>query len=201
MLLKRFIFWLKTKDTIYTFFCIKKCLRWIVFNPLWETQGLGEIKKFLTSWNIVNYHIISRNPLIIMDIWQHRSSRNLSDYIPKDSIVHFICLNWWHLENDADVENIQKEYAAHREQYPRHEIIYLCNTSNQYDLFARCQLPCLLCHQNAFLDENMHKIISECPKKYNAIYVAVGVPCKRHYLAKEIPHLASPEDLQRRPGA
>ena len=189
-MINSFFFWIKTRDNLYSFFCLKKLLRFVLFNPIWKIKIFRGVVNYMRSWMIVNYHIINKDPLIIVDVLQHRSFRSLDDFLPHPQKAHYVCLNWWHLESEADIKIIKQQYENYKKQFPENEILYLCNSMTQYTLFRNSSLPSMLCNQNAFLDEHMHTIESDSHKEYDAIYLAVAVPCKRHYLAKEIDRLA-----------
>ena len=189
-MLKEFEYWLKTPDTYRSLFFLKKILRSTASSAVWNYAPLRLIRDYVQSWQYVNYHILSVDPLIILDVWQHGYFRELSAYLPKEKNAYFICLNWWHLESDHNVKMTQAKYLDQRRRYPRHHIFFLCNSMNQKELFDRYHLPSIYCNQNALLDEDRYRILPQVHKEFDAIYLAVAAPFKRHQLACEIESLA-----------
>jgi len=171
-------------------FVLKSLARATAASRAWNYRPLNALRDYFRSWQYVNYHILSAEPLIILDVWQHWYFRELSAYVPKDQNVYFICLNWWHLETENNVRLTQQKYQEHRRRYPRHQIYFLCNSLRQKELFDQFRLPNIFCNQNALLDESQYRILPERDKQYDAVYLAVAAPFKRHWLAREIASLA-----------
>lgn len=80
-------------------------------------------------------------------------------------------------------------YRKARRFYPEHKIVFLRNSADSARQFADRGLPTLFCSQNAFLDENMYRIVP-AQKEFDAVYNAQMERVKRHSLASRIQNLA-----------
>ncbi len=189
-MLKEFEYWIKTPDNLRTLYFLKRLIRAAAASRVWDHPPLRWLRDYLRSWAYVNYHIISVDPLILVDVWQHRYFRELSSLLPQDQNIYFICLNWWHLESETNVRLTAEKYHSDQRRFPRHKIISLCNSLRQKQLFDQFGLPNIFCNQNALLDENRYRILPAIEKKYDAIYLGVAAPFKRHWLARDVESLA-----------
>lgn len=139
------------------------------------------------------YYVISKKPLIITtvwDLWEYHGTKKVFSKIFSNKKAYFLFFFWWSVENIFIVNYIQFQYKRYRKKFPKHNLIFLCNTKKQHELFQRYNLPSIFCNQNSLIDENIFTIMPKIKKKYDAIYNAQMAPFKRHRLASEIDNLA-----------
>lgn len=144
----------------------------------------GQVLPFFTK---ALYYIINDKPCIIITIWDFFE---LFPKILKKRKTYFIFLIWRSMRSEKIAQRAENEYIKHRKKYPEYELIYLCNSPKQYELLKKFSLPCIFCNHNALVDEDIYKIIPSGEKRYDAIYNARLLPCKRHFLASKIKNLA-----------
>jgi len=157
---------------------------------LWYSRTFNRFKELFLPFIEAPYCVISSKPIIVITIWDFWNYFRLFSKIPKRGNVYFIFLCWSLMESDGIVEQIKNEYNKHSKKYPKHKLIYLCNSLKQFKIFGKFDLPRIFCNQNAFLDKRMYKIIPNVGKKYDGIYNARIVTFKRHFLASKVKNLA-----------
>lgn len=137
------------------------------------------------------YYILSKDPIIIITAWSFwdHTGKIFSENF-KSKKVYFIFLIWWSLESEFMVKGIKNTLREHKKRYPKHNVIFLCNSEGEYKIFRKFNLPCLFCNHNALIDEKIFTIIPKEKKRYNAVYNAQMAWFKRHYLASKIEKLA-----------
>ena len=138
------------------------------------------------------YYIISKKPLIITtvwDLWEYHGTKKVFSKKYGDKKAFFLFFFWWSVENIFTVNYIQLQYKRYRKKFPKHNLVFLCNTKKQHELFQRNNLPSIYCNQNSFIDEKIFTML-KLKKKYDAIYNAQMAPFKRHRLASKIDNLA-----------
>jgi len=141
----------------------------------------------LPFFSEAHYYIINHRPCIIVTVWDFFK---LFAKILEKRKAYFIFLIWWSMVSEKIAQRVKNKYIRHRKKYPEHELIYLCNSPKQYELFKKFSLPCIFCNHNALVDEDIYKIIPSGEKRYDAIYNAILLPYKRHFLASKIKSLA-----------
>jgi hypothetical protein len=138
----------------------------------------------------LSYYVISTNPLII---YGGKSMHDLMDMssILKDRNLYFMKSFFWEFESEERAMLLKKQHNEHREKYPNHKIVYLCNSQLQYDLFGKFGLlPRIFCNKNCLIDEKLFRILPNVKKRYKALYNAQIASYKRHHLASKIDSLA-----------
>jgi len=148
------------------------------------------LKKFLMYYSHVYCNVVSTNPIIIVTVYNLGKYCRFFPELLQRHRAYFIIICWDAIESEKTVKQLKSEHNEYKKKFPEHELIYLCNSARQHTLFKKFQLPCIFCNQNAFLDENIFKIVPDAKKKYDAIYNARLAPFKRHYLASKINNLA-----------
>jgi len=103
------------------------------------------------------------------------------------SIHVFLQLGWEH-ETPENALPFAEELKNVQEQCGRLKITVLANSPNEVHVLSGLGLDCVLCHQNAFVDERRYPIVPQ-EKQFDAIYIARITPFKRHALAKLVPSL------------
>jgi glycosyltransferase involved in cell wall biosynthesis len=74
-------------------------------------------------------------------------------------------------------------------RYPGLAVTYLCNDREEASRLTDRGLDAEFCHQNAFLDERLFRVLSTATKSVDAIYIAQLATFKRHHLAREVQDL------------
>ena len=104
--------------------------------------------------------------------------------------VHALINVFWTLENPKFRSNAVHAYRQHMANFPEHRLLFLCNTSREVALLQAEGLPASLCNYSLFVDENGFCIQPTADKAFDAVYVAVLRPYKRHQLCVDVPTLA-----------
>jgi glycosyltransferase involved in cell wall biosynthesis len=98
---------------------------------------------------------------------------------------------WWDCSASWRVRHVRRawnvEYLA---RHPDHQVLHLCNSQAELDVFREAGMDAILCNQNAFVDERLFQPLAQIEPRYDAIYDAKLVPFKRHELAAEVANLA-----------
>jgi len=137
-------------------------------------------------------HVISVDPIIIVgfgSLGPMQPAITLSEAL-KDKKVYYIMGSWWTLQDPAEFTNAVYNYGKPTERYPNHNITYIVCDEIEKIMLDEFNIPCIFCHQNAFIDEKAFKIHHDIEKKFNAIYNARVDPFKRHLLTKKIDKVA-----------
>ena len=158
--------------------------------PYWFPQYL------FTDTQGATYGILSAAPPIFYaPYWVneklvlHQDMSPLFDRLAKTRAYFFYCWFWW-IEEPPRVSAVKRFEQAHRRRYPKHQIIHLCNTARQCEVFRDAGLDALFCNHNAFVDEKIFFPIPRAQKKWDAVYDARFKYYKRHALARQVPSLA-----------
>ncbi len=139
------------------------------------------------------YYTLSTNPFIILSPFGNFNKpevRAMFSKMLKDRRAYFLFFLYSDYEPDCMVGAVKDLYFEYKEENPRHEFVFLCNHQKQYNTFARFNLPRAFCNHNAFVDENIFKILPGQKKRFDSIYNAKMMPFKRHHLAAKINNLA-----------
>jgi glycosyltransferase involved in cell wall biosynthesis len=99
----------------------------------------------------------------------------------------------WLLVSNPWIPRGAKETAELRLQtdrllarYPHLAVTYLCNDREEASRLTDRGMDAEFCHQNAFLDERLFRVLPAATKSVDAIYIAQLAVFKRHYLAREV---------------
>jgi glycosyltransferase involved in cell wall biosynthesis len=137
-------------------------------------------------------HIISVDPIIIVgfgSLGPMQPAITLSEAL-KDKKVYYIMGSWWTLQDPTEFTKAVYNYGKLTETYSNHNITYIVCDEIEKIMLDEFKIPCIFCHQNAFIDEKVFKIHPNTEKKFNAIYNARVDPFKRHLLTKKIDKIA-----------
>jgi hypothetical protein len=104
----------------------------------------------------------------------------------QDQPVLFLLLVYWSVENEKGVEWVRRSAELHRSRFPRHSLIFLCNTPVEQQLLSAAGLDALFVHQNQIVLEDVFRPLSNRVVSYDAVYNAKIARFKRHYLASAI---------------
>jgi glycosyltransferase involved in cell wall biosynthesis len=142
------------------------------------------------------YAVVSFDPLIIMVPHPiHRQQEYKTKWkaflkVLKEKRVYFLCRMQHSIELDRSIKAVEVGYLGHKKDYPAHEFIYLANSLKELELLDKIHIPAIFCNQNAFIDENIFRVIPGTEKRYDAVYNARFIEVKRHYLAAQLKKLA-----------
>ncbi|MCP4179484.1 MAG: glycosyltransferase family 4 protein [bacterium] len=138
-------------------------------------------------------YIISDKPVILASYWVDffNHHKKIVSLLPKDSKSYFLFQLGYHVEKEWRMSEINKQIAEIENKIctKNLEYIFLCNSEPETNMLLSNNLKAVFCNQNAFLDENNYKIIKECDKHFDAVYLARFTPVKRHELAAGIKNL------------
>lgn len=137
-------------------------------------------------------HVISVDPIIIVgfgSIGPMQPAMTLSEAL-KDRKVYYIMGSWWTLQDQTEFINTVYNYEKLNERYPNHDITYIVCDETDKIMLDDFKIPCIFCHQNAFIDYSAFQVLPDIEKKYDAIYNARVDPFKRHLLARKIDRVA-----------
>lgn len=103
----------------------------------------------------------------------------------KHKRVHFLMGPWWSLQDPAELAQTMFRYKEMSHKYPNHSFTYMVNDVVDLELLQREGIPAVFCHQNAFVDDRVYRVIPGTEKKYDAIYNARLESMKRHILTSK----------------
>jgi glycosyltransferase involved in cell wall biosynthesis len=132
-----------------------------------------------------NYYIIKKSPLVIITSEHVRDLQLFSKLIGEKKDVVFLVYFWWTLfDAPKTITQIIFHYRTHQKLFPRHQIIFLLNSIEEYHLLTKNGISCEFIHQNSLIDSNVFKPLF-LKKEYDVIYNARIEKMKRHYLLKD----------------
>ena len=144
----------------------------------------------LISSDLKTYYVLSSRPPII---YLGNVMRHLFDIaeLLKDRPVHFIKNFYQTFEREDRLQELTQQLAFFRSLYPQHRIHFICATEREQALFHRHGLqPAYFVSINAFVDDQMFRIMPSQGKRFDALYNAQLHPVKRHELAAKVRSLA-----------
>jgi len=100
--------------------------------------------------------------------------------------IDLICGLWWTHEEPKYILKLLFRLVLNFILFPRVKVHILCNTRKEYEILRKFGISCVFCNQNAFLDENVFKLIENENKIYNSVYNAVLSDFKRHHLCENL---------------
>ena len=136
--------------------------------------------------------VFCRDPLVLVS-YDTDFTSNAQDFLTvfarsrAQSIHVFLQLGWEH-ETPKNALPFAEKIKEVLGQCPRLTITVLANSPNEVRVLSDLGLNCVLCHQNAFVDERRYPIVQR-EKEFDAIYIARITPFKRHALAKQVASL------------
>jgi len=154
----------------------KKILKFKIIENFFKKLGYQKINFFFLR---------KKEPYIIIYELNKKHKRYLP-YIKRNKRAFLICKIPWSFSKEKAVKSIKIDYANYEKKFPKHKIIFLCNYPKQLKLFKKFNITSILCNHNAFLDEDIFKILPNIKKQYDAIYDAKIAKFKRHELASKI---------------
>ncbi len=151
------------------------------------------VKKLLRGSYLPCY-VLSKKPLIFF-AYDTDFLKNVTGFAaaltPYKQAHLYMQLGWQH-ETTKVVEPFVICIKDALKQIPQLKITVLANSTAEVEALGAALPPgmVVLCHQNAFLDENKYHIIPQVEKRFDALYIARISPFKRHRLAAQVKNLA-----------
>ena len=102
----------------------------------------------------------------------------------------FLLVLYWTAESERAVAIYRSEAQRHRAEFPRHTLIFLCNTEAEQKLFNHAGELALFANQNMMVSEDTFRPIPGAETEFDAIYNAKLSAFKRHDLAEGIHSVA-----------
>ena len=158
-----------------------------IFNRRTSKRLAGVVASFRKS----NFGLLHQNPTIILTSYRAERSfpflqlvRLLKAFPSKQvHIVNYIC----NYLPKGDVNRLRKHRRTLGHELAS-RIHFMTNTNEQLDKIMSAGFSGFFCSHNALIDESIFKPLA-LRKKWNAIYDAQFLPCKRHELAIQIQDL------------
>ncbi len=131
-----------------------------------------------------NYYLISKDPYIIIILEPINDIQLFSKTIgEKKDIVFLKFFSWTLYDKPYLLDRTIFDYKRHLQNYPKHKLILLLNTEEEYNYFKKNDIDCYFINHNSFVDPQLFKP-SEVAKKYDVVYNGRLELGKRHYLLK-----------------
>jgi glycosyltransferase involved in cell wall biosynthesis len=124
---------------------------------------------------------IARQPLIL---YHWIEDQRFLTYLPPCRIYRMLKLAW-----SYTADELENRYRDMRRLHPDHALTFLVGETAACQEVQARGVPAILTSHNSLVDERVHRILPEVPKRYDAIYVARMSRWKRHLLARRIPRL------------
>jgi glycosyltransferase involved in cell wall biosynthesis len=103
-----------------------------------------------------------------------------------DRPVLFLLLIAQSLEEPVRVEAARANAQHHRERFPNHSLVFLCNTAEEQRLLDAAGLEAIFVHQNQLVSEHVFRPLPAPTVAFDAVYNGRIARFKRHYLAAAI---------------
>lgn len=136
-----------------------------------------------------NYYVLDTNPIVVVTSEATADLKAFSRIV-RHRTAYFIKLFWWSRETWASMAYERRCFLIHQDEFPQHQVTFLCNSERETHLADRLGLPSIFCNQNCLLDENLYTIREQVTKEFDAIYNARIDPFKRHHLLQGVQSLA-----------
>ncbi|MEI9420262.1 glycosyltransferase [Mesorhizobium sp. Cs1299R1N1] len=101
----------------------------------------------------------------------------------------FLLMPSWTLERPHVVAKLGRDLAWYRENFPLHELIFLCNTQEERRLVAAVGGTAIFSNHNLMVSEDIFRPLPGVPVEFDAVYNGRISHTKRHYLAFDIERL------------
>lgn len=102
----------------------------------------------------------------------------------------FLVYPCWTIEDRHRSRQVIEAARAHREEYPEHELVFLCNTAAERELLAASGLNAYLLNKNFMVSDTVFRPLADAQIEFDAVYNARFDPRKRHELAGAVPRVA-----------
>ncbi|MBZ9680801.1 glycosyltransferase [Mesorhizobium sp. CO1-1-7] len=141
----------------------------------------------------VAVHVLSHDPLVIYT--PIGGARPLSSIVAiarrfASRRASFLMMPNWTLERPRLIPKLARDLAWHRERFPAHELIFLCNTEEERRLVTTVGGTAIFSNHNLMVSEDIFRPLPDVPVEFDAVYNARISHTKRHHLAFDIERLA-----------
>ena len=102
----------------------------------------------------------------------------------------FIIYPCWTIDDEHRARRIIETAKAHQEEYPTHDLVFLCNTAGERDRLLDGGLKGHLLNKNFTVSDRIFRPLPNSRVEFDAVYNARFDPRKRHELARKIPRVA-----------
>src|SRR6185312_11905061 len=115
--------------------------------------------------------LLSANPVMLLvpiggarPLWMIETLGSLYRNQP----VVFFLLTYWSLENDKRVDTLRNNAESYSTRFPKHKLVFFCNTTREQDLLVEAGLTALMVHQNQLVSEHTYRPLEGVPVEYDA---------------------------------
>ena len=137
-----------------------------------------------------NYYILNRDPYILTVLESINDLQIFSKIIGKNKdIIYLKFFSWTLFDKPGLLDRTIFDYKNHIKKFPKHKIILLLNTPQEFKYFKNNGLECQFINHNALVDPNIFKP-RKMRKEYDVIYNGRLELGKRHYLLESCKNLA-----------
>jgi uncharacterized protein (TIGR01627 family) len=102
----------------------------------------------------------------------------------------FLIYPCWTIDSEFKAGRVIKAAREHQNEYPTHDLVFLCNTAGERDRLLSAGLNAHLLNKNFTVSEQIFRPLPDALVKFDAVYNARFDPRKHHELASCIPRVA-----------
>jgi glycosyltransferase involved in cell wall biosynthesis len=137
-----------------------------------------------------NYYVFNRDPYILTVLESINDLQIFSEVIGKNkNVIYLKFFSWTLFDRPGILERTIFDYKNQIKKFPKHRIIFLLNTLEEYHYFKSKGINCKFINHNAFVDPNIFKPLNSI-KEYDIIYNGRLEMVKRHYLLKSCENIS-----------
>ena len=137
-----------------------------------------------------NYYLFNRDPYVLTVLESINDLQIFSKIIGEEKdVIYLKFFSWTLFDRPGILERTIFDYKNQIKKFPKHKIIFLLNTPEEFRYFKSKGINCRFINHNAFVDPNIFKPIN-CKKKYDIIYNGRLEILKRHYLLKSCKNIS-----------
>jgi len=102
----------------------------------------------------------------------------------------FLIYPTWTIDEEERAGRVIRTAKAHQDEYPSHQLVFLCNTAGERDRLLQAGLDAHLLNKNFIVSDRIFRPLPNATIEFDAVYTARFDPRKRHALAGKIPRVA-----------
>ena len=137
-----------------------------------------------------NYYVFNRDPYILTVLESINDLQIFSKVLGENKdVIYLKFFSWTLFDRPGILDRTIFDYKNHVKKYPKHKIIFLLNTPEEFRYFKSKGINCRFINHNAFVDPNIFKP-NNCKKEYDIIYNGRIEILKRHYLLKSCKNIS-----------
>jgi glycosyltransferase involved in cell wall biosynthesis len=149
----------------------------------------GWLGRVIDATRSCNAIVLSHDPPVLLvaiggarPLWMVES---LSSFLAERRVL-FLLLIYWSLENPTTFGFVRRNAERHRERFPKHNIVFLCNSREEERLLDAAGLEAIAANHNQIVSEHIFRPLANLTPSFDAVYNARIARFKRHYLAAAI---------------